>query len=212
MLPPLGYSDFKNVDVIPNKSTVAQKSGTRKRQHRSSRVETFLNSMESLDKEETKDDSRRGGDSDLANFEPIPRGELTQQVTRHHTKGRPTADPPTPDDDAAVTGETFNQLPGGSDRSQYYNPHVPSYGGTPAYVPYYGRQGMENSQGATQGPRAGNIDDHLMKKLNYLIHLLEDQRDEDSGNVTEELILYVFLGVFVIFVVDSFARAAKYTR
>ena len=33
-----------------------------------------------------------------------------------------------------------------------------------------------------------------------------------SQNVTEELVLYLFLGVFVIFVVDSFARAGKYTR
>ena len=30
--------------------------------------------------------------------------------------------------------------------------------------------------------------------------------------VTEELVLYMFLGVFTIFVVDSFARAGKYTR
>jgi len=52
----------------------------------------------------------------------------------------------------------------------------------------------------------------LMKKLNYMIHLLEEQQDEKTENVTEELILYLFLGVFVIFVVDSFARAGKYTR
>ena len=52
----------------------------------------------------------------------------------------------------------------------------------------------------------------LMKKLNYMIHLLEEQKNEQTNNVTEELILYMFLGVFVIFVVDSFARAGKYTR
>ena len=40
----------------------------------------------------------------------------------------------------------------------------------------------------------------------------EEQQDEKTENVTEELILYLFLGVFVIFVVDSFARAGKYTR
>ncbi len=28
----------------------------------------------------------------------------------------------------------------------------------------------------------------------------------------EELVLYTFLGVFVIFVVDSFARVGKYVR
>ena len=51
-----------------------------------------------------------------------------------------------------------------------------------------------------------------MKKLNYMIHLLEKQEDEKTSNVTEELVLYMFLGVFTIFCVDSFARAGKYTR
>ena len=54
--------------------------------------------------------------------------------------------------------------------------------------------------------------DGLMKKLDYMIHLLEEQHDERTGHVTEEVILYSFLGVFVIFVVDSFARAGKYVR
>ena len=54
--------------------------------------------------------------------------------------------------------------------------------------------------------------DELMKKLNYMIHLLEENKDEKTQNVTEELVLYMFLGVFTIFVVDSFARAGKYTR
>ena len=43
-------------------------------------------------------------------------------------------------------------------------------------------------------------------------HLLEENKDEKTQNVTEELVLYMFLGVFTIFVVDSFARAGKYTR
>ena len=54
--------------------------------------------------------------------------------------------------------------------------------------------------------------DILMKKLNYMITLLEEQQDEKTSNVTEEVVLYSFLGVFIIFVVDSFARAGKYVR
>ena len=49
-------------------------------------------------------------------------------------------------------------------------------------------------------------------KINYMINLLEDQQDERTNNVTEEVVLYSFLGIFIIFVVDSFARAGKYTR
>ena len=52
----------------------------------------------------------------------------------------------------------------------------------------------------------------LTDKLNYLIHLLEEQQDERTENVTEEVILYSFLGIFIIFVVDSFARVGKYVR
>jgi len=54
--------------------------------------------------------------------------------------------------------------------------------------------------------------DILLQKLDHIISLLEDQRDEKTGHVTEELVLYCFLGVFIIFIVDSFARAGKYVR
>jgi hypothetical protein len=54
--------------------------------------------------------------------------------------------------------------------------------------------------------------DILIEKLNYMIHLLEEQQDERTNNVTEEVILYSFLGIFIIFIVDSFARVGKYTR
>ena len=73
------------------------------------------------------------------------------------------------------------------------------------YVPYYSQL-----QGSPEEVHTNK--DALMTKLNYMIHLLEEQQDEKTDNVTEELVLYLFLGVFVIFVVDSFARAGKYTR
>jgi hypothetical protein len=52
----------------------------------------------------------------------------------------------------------------------------------------------------------------LEKKLNYMIHLLEDQKDERTEGITEEIVLYCFLGVFIIFVLDSFAKVGKYVR
>ena len=52
----------------------------------------------------------------------------------------------------------------------------------------------------------------LIDKLNYMINLLEEQHDEKTNNVTEEVVLYSFLGIFIIFVVDSFARVGKYIR
>jgi hypothetical protein len=52
----------------------------------------------------------------------------------------------------------------------------------------------------------------LADKLNYVINLLEEQQDQRTNNVTEEVVLYSFLGVFIIFVADSFARVGKYVR
>ena len=45
-----------------------------------------------------------------------------------------------------------------------------------------------------------------------MIHLLEEDRDIKQGNVPEEIVLYCFLGVFVIFIVDSFVKVGKYIR
>jgi len=64
----------------------------------------------------------------------------------------------------------------------------------------------------TPGAVSGMGDDRLMEKINYMIHMLEEQQMEKTSNITEEFILYTFLGIFVIFTVDSFTRAGKYVR
>jgi hypothetical protein len=87
--------------------------------------------------------------------------------------------------------EGFNSLPK-TYASDYYK----------QYVPYFNQTGNQDN----------NNRDQLLDKLNYMIHLLEEQKDEKTGHVMEEVILYSFLGVFIIFIVDSFARAGKYTR
>ena len=62
-----------------------------------------------------------------------------------------------------------------------------------------------------QAPVSSN-DDILLQKLNYMISLLEDQQDEKTNHVTEEVVLYSFLGIFIIFIADTFVRAGKYVR
>lgn len=59
-----------------------------------------------------------------------------------------------------------------------------------------------------------SVDSHseLLKKLDNILLLLEEQQEEQTNLITEELILYVFLGVFVIYVLDSFVRVGKYIR
>ena len=63
-----------------------------------------------------------------------------------------------------------------------------------------------------QSAKTGEQSDGIMQKLNYITHILEDIQMEKTSNITEELILYTFLGVFTIFIVDSFARVGKYHR
>ena len=56
----------------------------------------------------------------------------------------------------------------------------------------------------------GNIFPNINTKVNDLY--LDVSHDEKKNSVTEELVLYCFLGVFVIFIVDSFTKAGKYVR
>ena len=72
-----------------------------------------------------------------------------------------------------------------------------------SYLPYYNKM-SHNTDNMTKSD--------LVQKLDYIIKLLEDEQTIKTGHVTEELILYCFLGVFIIFIVDSFARTGKYKR
>jgi hypothetical protein len=74
-------------------------------------------------------------------------------------------------------------------------------------------QNQYNSHSQSQyNTNTSDTNQVLIDKLNYMINLLEEQQDERTNNVTEEVILYSFLGVFIIFVVDGFARVTRYTR
>jgi hypothetical protein len=77
----------------------------------------------------------------------------------------------------------------------------------PANKQYYNNE-LQMHGYSTQQP----TQDVLLQKLNYMINLLEEKQDEKTNNVTEEVVLYSFLGIFIIFVIDSFARVGKYVR
>jgi hypothetical protein len=77
---------------------------------------------------------------------------------------------------------------------------------------YYNQTKFSNGSSNNSSMGLMGNDQVLIEKLNYMINLLEDQQDERTNNVTEEVVLYSFLGVFIIFVVDSFARVSKYVR
>ena len=82
----------------------------------------------------------------------------------------------------------------------------------PYYSGYNSTQGYNSNQGYNTSPAMQGENSVLLEKLNYMIHLLEEQQDEKTNNVTEEVILYCFLGIFIIFIADSFVRVGKYVR
>ena len=52
----------------------------------------------------------------------------------------------------------------------------------------------------------------ILAKIDNILNLLEDQKMEKTSHITEELVLYLFLGIFIIYVLDSFVRVSKYIR
>ena len=69
-----------------------------------------------------------------------------------------------------------------------------------------------NLEGFMNMKSSSNTNDVLLEKINYMIHMLEQQQHEKTSNITEDFILYSFLGIFVIYIVDSFSRSGKYKR
>ena len=79
-------------------------------------------------------------------------------------------------------------------------------------VPTYNKTDTSNAKNYYSSPAPTDGNQVLIEKLNYMINLLEEQQDYKTGSVMEEVVLYSFLGVFIIFVVDSFTKVGKYTR
>lgn len=95
----------------------------------------------------------------------------------------------------------------GSGGVEHFGMKMPS-----TYAAQYYKQFVPYNRMSNELSSAGTNSDELIEKLNYIVHMLEEQHNERTEHVAEELVLYCFLGVFIIFIVDSFARAGKYTR
>jgi hypothetical protein len=181
--------NFQNIQpsTIEDAQTVAQ--------DRTERVNELLNKITSAD---TTSDSSKMGD-----FKPIDppslnvKKDMDDNNNAHYIPPVPRFphfNQPSSDASTLATKYTAN-----NSAADIYSSYNKSYEGTPYYV----KMGMGNNL-----PK----DDKLMEKINYMIHLLEQQQNEKTDNVTEEFILYTFLGVFIIFIVDSFSKNGKYTR
>ena len=170
--------------------------------------------------EEIHNNSKDGSDGDsLGDFTPPPppqsvgvqRTIATEEINRateqntYRVAGRAPAPTVEYGDNLDLNNFKMNY---GDNKSaeEYYKKILPGYKAAiqqqQQQHPYYNPQPMSFTPSQ----------DILIQKLNYMINLLEEQQDERTGSVTEEVVLYSFLGIFIIFVVDSFARAGKYAR
>jgi hypothetical protein len=54
--------------------------------------------------------------------------------------------------------------------------------------------------------------DELLSKLDRMIEMFEEQKEIKTTQKNEEIVLYSFLGVFTIYILDTFVSIGKYTR
>jgi hypothetical protein len=128
----------------------------------------------------------RGPNSSTSNDTSGSNSGSAQNSTTLYSPDIPTS--PT----GAVSNTIYNDMPS-TYANQYYKQFIP-----------YLNQGTSEIPGQPKG--------ELIEKINYIIDLLEDQQDYKTNSIFEDLILYAFLGIFVIFIVDSFAKSGKYVR
>ena len=197
-----------DMEIIPDNQN--------KKRGRKPKSKELINNTNGYD--DTNDES--GG---LADFNPPPRAEVSSKTPQQQQQQQPnevTVDYEKPtqinikkeNNDAVqniATAVNPRQYPmpldGQNDFASLPKTYASDY--YKQYVPYFNSR-PENSNNYSMP----NTKDQLLEKLNYMIHLLEEQKDEKTGHVMEEVILYSFLGVFIIFIVDSFSRGGKYTR
>ena len=168
---------------------------------------------ELLNKIATENDGNK-----LANFKPIDNTLInTRRKTVEDTNRYDTVRASIPNELLPKTLEkqpasmySANELGGSQFSSPQFSNYDTTYPSTTLFKgnnkPYF------SSSGQGTMPDIESTNGKLIEKINYMIHLLEAQQNEKTANITEEFILYIFLGVFVIFVVDSFTKTGKYVR
>ena len=156
------------------------------------KVHELLNKMSAMDAE--------NDGAHLANFSPMTPPALSSQPQYTQKQSNPY------DESTNIPNNAKSMYVYSSDDRSLGNltNYQNVYDNKPLFQkdkPYYANMGIPNG-----------IDNKLMERINYMVHLLEEQQHEKTANVTEEFLLYTFLGVFVIYVVDTFSRNGKYVR
>jgi hypothetical protein len=207
------WSNDTNDETLVDKKKNAH-NRTQKRypkdNYSSEKVNSVLQTLHN-NQEPGSDDNSMG---DYFNPPPKPQSagvQKTISTENMQTISNGTQPLPNVDSNNNLDLNNFNDNYGDNKTAEkYYKDMIPNYNSS-AQNTQLNTHNRQYYQTGTQ-PEIGNSSDILMQKLNYMIHLLEERQDEKTNNVTEEVVLYSFLGIFIIFVCDSFARAGKYIR
>ena len=65
---------------------------------------------------------------------------------------------------------------------------------------------------AIEPTKSTNTNKDLIVKMNKILEMFEDQKEIKTTQKNEEIVLYCFLGVFIIYIMDSFVSIGKYSR
>ena len=214
-------SEYKNND---NDNIINKKRQTHNKTQKKYPKENFDQEKVNSVLEKIHNNSNMDEEDTLANFSPPPKPESVgvsktiatekmQNMTNENmfrTLGK--APSPNYENDENLELNNFNSnYADNKSAEDYYKKFIPGYvpGKNPVNKQYYN---SNNSNMSSANMLGGDSNDLLLKKINYMINLLEEHQDERTSNVTEEVVLYSFLGIFIIFVVDSFSRVGKYVR
>jgi hypothetical protein len=153
-------------------------------------LQQLYNSNNSINSNNSNNDDNY----DMGDFVPVQKtmhnANIQQQVLNSNTKYNEMID----DDD--VVSKTNLEM---SKDNEIYKQFINNYNNS-NYA-----NNLNNSNTSTSN-------NDLIKRLDKILYLLEEDKNDQNHLITEELILYVFLGVFIIYVLDSFVKAGKYVR
>lgn len=195
----IAVSSYSAVDDQDNDTNVNMQTLLSEQDARTSRVNQLLNQMSAYNTD-------NAGQA-LANFQPLSHPAVQKRTDMETGVMGREGDP--------VLGALPNPLqipppsPIHSHGSANFSAHGQDLGNVSHYTMAYAPPAPIHTLAASS---SSPLDAKLLEKINYMIYLLEQQHNEKTSNITEEFILYTFLGVFIIFIVDSFARAGKYIR
>ena len=221
LLTPATLEEIKQ-PVMNNNNKRTSTDFKRTQKHYESRISNVLKSLQEMD----------DGDEDnahtLGDFIPPPKPVSIGSEKKEEAHINAHMEPPKIKSNVySVDGLELNNLkytyPDETKVNSYYQNYVPNYTSTathqeqpnhiqnykPKYIP---NNNIPVSTPPTQSYNTYSDPNIILEKLNYMIHLLEDKKDMKTKSTFEEMLLYCFLGIFTIFLVDSFSRVGKYIR